>query len=172
MPLLADLKVLYHLALKRDTFNVPFELEALHVHTEYCRCTEHPEIWDAVRSWGVVLHRFEYSISSRIRGAVRGVESAYRYGGEEFCVLLEDCDTAEAMRVADRLRAAVSEVPIPSREGRDLRVTCSMGVATVPGNARTVEGLLCAADRALLASKSLGKDRASLPPVDRHGCLV
>ena len=59
--------LLYHLALKRDTFAIPFDVEAIHMHTEYCTCKEHPELWEFVRSWGIGLHIVEYSIEDRLQ---------------------------------------------------------------------------------------------------------
>lgn len=63
--------LVYHLALKRRTFPTPFELAALHIHTEYCTCNEHPEIWDLVRSWDVELHRVKFSIADRLKSGKR-----------------------------------------------------------------------------------------------------
>lgn len=57
----------YHLARKQPSFPVPFEVEALHLHTEECTCGRHPEIWDLVRSWGITLHTHEYSIHKRLK---------------------------------------------------------------------------------------------------------
>ena len=57
--------LVYHLALKRQTFTTPFDIEALHIHTEYCRCDD--ELWSTMQSWGVAVHRREVSIQRRLK---------------------------------------------------------------------------------------------------------
>jgi diguanylate cyclase (GGDEF)-like protein len=78
-----------------------------------------------------------------------------RYGGEEFCVLLPDCPRAQAVQVAESLRAAVRALDV----GRPL--TVSIGVAVFPDDAADDDGLVGAADRALLAAKRAGRDRVT-----------
>jgi len=89
---------------------------------------------------------------------VREGDTAGRWGGEEFALLLPDTGTAGAQRVAERLRRALEEQVILSPEGEPLRVTASMGVAAYPQCAeRTV--LVGAADEALYRAKRTGKNR-------------
>jgi diguanylate cyclase (GGDEF)-like protein len=76
-----------------------------------------------------------------------------RFGGEEFVVLMRDCDLERARRDAEELRAAISEEAFP-----DLAVTVSVGIAChVPG--QTLDELLHRADLALLRAKANGRDR-------------
>jgi two-component system cell cycle response regulator len=99
----------------------------------------------------VVLQR----VASRLDEASRAGDLPGRYGGEEFAVLLPDTDVADALMVAERLRAAVandSEAPV---------VTVSVGVATFPNDAVDADGLVRAADAALYASKRAGRDRVT-----------
>jgi diguanylate cyclase (GGDEF)-like protein len=77
-----------------------------------------------------------------------------RYGGDEFVVLLPDCAGADALRVAERLRAAVA------RDVTAVPVTVSAGVGEVPENAGDGERLVAAADSALYAAKREGRDRS------------
>jgi diguanylate cyclase (GGDEF)-like protein len=76
-----------------------------------------------------------------------------RYGGEEFAVILPGCPPEEALGVAERLRAGISGEDAP------LRVTASVGAASLHRNAVDAEGLITAADTALYAAKASGRDR-------------
>jgi diguanylate cyclase (GGDEF)-like protein len=79
---------------------------------------------------------------------------AARYGGDEFVVLLPECSGADALRVAERLRAAVA------RHVTAVPVTVSGGVGEMPGNAGDGERLVAAADAALYAAKRDGRNRS------------
>ena len=78
-----------------------------------------------------------------------------RYGGDEFVVLLPDCTRTDAIRVAERLRAAVAA------EVTAVPVTVSAGVGAMPENAGNGERLVAAADAALYAAKRDGRDRSA-----------
>lgn len=85
----------------------------------------------------------------------RDFDVAARYGGEELAVILPSCSSRESVRVAERLRAALSRIEV------DLDVTASAGIATFPTHATSAEGLLRAADEALYESKEAGRDRTT-----------
>jgi two-component system cell cycle response regulator len=90
---------------------------------------------------------------------VRGCDVLARYGGEEFAVVMPETDAGVAVRVAERLRAAVEKHGIPGQE-EELKVTISMGVATVPrGDIATPAELVTAADQALYRAKENGRNR-------------
>jgi diguanylate cyclase (GGDEF)-like protein len=84
----------------------------------------------------------------------KGSDLAARYGGDEFVVLLPDCSGADALRVAERLRAAVAS------EVTAAPVTVSAGVGEMPGNAGDGERLVASADAALYAAKREGRNRS------------
>lgn len=89
---------------------------------------------------------------------------AARYGGEEFVVLLPETDTAGALRVAQRIKAAVAglALPHPASEVSD-RVTLSIGVCAAHAHIGMDGGILvAAADAALYRAKRLGRDRIEL----------
>jgi diguanylate cyclase (GGDEF)-like protein len=98
-------------------------------------------------------------LAARMRGVVRGGECLYRYGGDEFTALLPGADRAAAALVGARLHAAVSNQPFAFSEERTLRITCSVGVASLPEDARDATGLVEAADQAMFRAKAAGKDQ-------------
>lgn len=98
-------------------------------------------------------------VAARLRGVVRAREGAYRYGGEEFAMLIPGGDRAASALVAGRLNGAVSAQPFNLGGGCLVRVTCSVGVASLPDDASDASGLVKAADTALLRAKARGKDR-------------
>jgi len=98
-------------------------------------------------------------VGRRMLDAGRSVDWLGRYGGEEFMAILAASDRPGATLAAERLRAAVSALPIAT--GRTARtVTLSAGVATfAPGSEQpTVEQLVGAADAALYRAKNNGRN--------------
>ncbi|SBT54422.1 diguanylate cyclase [Micromonospora narathiwatensis] len=96
----------------------------------------------------------------RVRGEIREVDLAFRQGGEEFVVLLPETDARGAAIVAERLGAVVREHPVPvdGHGGLRVPVTVSIGIAVYPDHAATGQQVLDAADDALYAAKSAGRD--------------
>jgi diguanylate cyclase len=86
----------------------------------------------------------------------REMDVPCRYGGEEFGVILPGTDAASACRVAERIRAAV-EASTTVCEGKSLKVTCSLGLASFMGD-DDVAHLIRRADDALYASKKAGRN--------------
>ena len=93
-----------------------------------------------------------------LRESVREIDTAGRFGGEEFMLLLPGTDAAGAANVAERVRAALEERVIVTPGGAAIRITASFGVATAPPAATAAE-LIAAADRALYDAKNGGKNR-------------
>lgn len=99
-------------------------------------------------------------IGMRITGATRAYDLVGRYGGEEFLVILPECD-AEATRAgAERIRFAVGELPFVVCGSKAI-LTVSIG-ATVALEASTEADLLSLADSALYQAKSAGRNRTVL----------
>jgi len=86
------------------------------------------------------------------------VAVAARYGGEELVVLLPDFGPSGALRVAERIREAVSRIELPPG-GPRTHVTTSVGMAMLPFDGDGPEALLHAADGALYAAKTGGRNR-------------
>jgi diguanylate cyclase (GGDEF)-like protein len=100
-------------------------------------------------------------IADLLRAKVREPDVAARYGGEEFAIILPNTGKSGAIRLAERLRKAAEE-SAPHRNGDRSPIsgyTISLGVATYPEDATSIEELLLAADNAELTAKRLGKNR-------------
>jgi diguanylate cyclase (GGDEF)-like protein len=102
-----------------------------------------------------------------IRRSIRTVDTAYRYGGDEFVVLLPETDIVGAFVVAEKIRAGTQELGMSlGIEGVDASV--SIGLVSHPEDGFTVEELMIAADRAMYQAKSLGKNQISGYPRPRR----
>ena len=101
-------------------------------------------------------------VASRLARCVRDGDVLARYGGEEFAVLLPNTDPAAVVDVAERCRGSIADHAFDVPGGPSIAVTVSIGAASMPEHARTVPDLLKAADRALYAAKTAGRDRVSL----------
>lgn len=93
-----------------------------------------------------------------LRGALREQDLAARVGGEEFAIWLPSTEIEQAQQVAERVRAAIAGTPF-SWSGRDLALTCSVGVAARPAIVSQVANLYAAADAALYRAKEGGRNR-------------
>jgi diguanylate cyclase (GGDEF)-like protein len=95
------------------------------------------------------------AVGTALADNVRNDDVVYRYGGEEFCVLLPGATPREAQAVADRVVSAMRTILLP--DGR--HITVSVGVAD--GRAADVAATLETADRAMCAAKAGGRNRAA-----------
>ncbi len=88
-------------------------------------------------------------------------DTCFRYGGEEFSILLAETDMAEAAEVAERVRTAIEEYPFSLKVAHpSVVVTVSLGVATMEAaGKKTAAALMQEADMALYRAKGLGKNR-------------
>ena len=93
-----------------------------------------------------------------LRDAVRPADLVSRYGGEEFVIVLPDCGIEAAVVVLERVRERLA---LSLLSGRIPAFTVSFGVAT-SADAATFDAIVAAADQALLAAKSTGRDRVLL----------
>ena len=88
----------------------------------------------------------------------RKIDIPCRYGGEEFAVLLDNVDVAQAKAVAERIRIEISKVVVETEKG-PLSVTESIGVAAFPDDGRDRATLIERADLALYHAKHTGRNR-------------
>jgi diguanylate cyclase (GGDEF)-like protein/PAS domain S-box-containing protein len=101
----------------------------------------------------------------------RGSDIYCRYGGEEFLLVLPQMAQDSAMERAEQLRSAMAATPVSHGASR-IAVTVSFGVATFPGDGRTGDDLIAAADRALYAAKAAGRNCVRIstgPDTQRQG---
>lgn len=96
-------------------------------------------------------------IAELLRDRVRGGDTVYRFGGEEFVVLLPEQTGPEAERAMERIRAAVESLAIPHGGSPRGVVTMSVGVAELAGS--PAAEWLARADAALYEAKSRGRNR-------------
>jgi diguanylate cyclase (GGDEF)-like protein len=99
-------------------------------------------------------------VAKALRSSVRTTDHATRIGGDEFIVVLPEARSAEAARVAGRIRLAVSELVFSSQD-HVARVTASVGLVHVASGAPSIDELLTEAHRVLRRAKAAGKNRVS-----------
>ncbi len=95
---------------------------------------------------------------------------ATRFGGEEMLLLLPSTELFDAVRVAERIRRAIEILALPHKNGGARQiVTASFGVAAVPVSALSSAELIAAADMALYAAKSNGRNQVWPPAIRTLG---
>jgi diguanylate cyclase (GGDEF)-like protein len=104
-----------------------------------------------------VLVRF----SQIIKSCLRTNDSAYRYGGEEFTVILPETAGEEASTVAQRIRAALEAEPFSPEDGEKVTVTISIGVTEYHAK-EELSTFIQRADQAMYCSKRSGRNKVSM----------
>lgn len=105
-------------------------------------------------------------IADTVGGFLRSSDSLYRFGGEEFLLLLPETTTSGAMVLVERIRLAIQALRL-HHEGNLLpTITASFGVAGYPEHGNDGPTVVNAADAALYQSKRLGRNRASRATLD------
>ena len=104
-------------------------------------------------------------MARRLREALRGAETVARVGGDEFAILLRDCDPERAMTIAEKIRDSIQKRPFVW-QGQHFRVTASIGVALLGPEMDSAAAVMRAADSACYAAKEGGRNRAKLYALD------
>ena len=95
------------------------------------------------------------AIAERIKANIRGIDLAFRYGGDEFSVLLPQVSPENAVKVAERIRNSFAD----DVDNKGMPVSCSIGVAAWPTDGVMREEIIHASDAALYFAKQNGKNQ-------------
>jgi len=108
------------------------------------------------------------AVTDALQSQLRSYDVAGRFGGEEFAILLPHARGDDALHVAERLRAHIAGMSIPigddPEHGSAVRVTISVGVASLDGANRELTDMLAAADAALYYAKETGRNKTHVIP--------
>lgn len=103
--------------------------------------------------------RLLFEVGEEIKRALRDSDITFRYGGDEFVVILSHTGLEDAIMVAERVRQQIEKKRFLARENMDIRLTASIGVASVPLHAATKQQILKAADEALYGVKKAVRNK-------------
>jgi len=109
-----------------------------------------------------------YEVSLRVRSKIRKFDKLFRFGGDEFCILLPETEWHGALEVAERVREAIAgrkflQGLIADPEG--IEITASMGIASYPLHARTKEEMVVRSDRAMQRIKNGTKNSIAIAEI-------
>jgi len=96
-------------------------------------------------------------VGHRLQELSRSQDLCFRYGGDEFVVLMPDTDAAAALTVATELHRGLMVTPFQMKNGLRLNVSASVGVATAPADGATLHTIIGAADSRMYAVKGSGR---------------
>ncbi len=99
-------------------------------------------------------------ISQVIKSCLRKLDSAYRYGGEEFTVILPETSCEEALLVAERIRNVVHSEVFQPEDGKEISITISVGATQYVEN-EELSAFIQRADKAMYLSKQKGRNRVT-----------
>jgi diguanylate cyclase (GGDEF)-like protein len=105
------------------------------------------------------------AVTGTLREQLRSYDLAGRFGGEEFVVLLPQTREVQALRIAERLRTYIATLGIPAGEDADgpvIRLTVSVGVASLDRIGSELTDLVAAADSALYLAKQAGRNQTRI----------
>jgi diguanylate cyclase (GGDEF)-like protein len=97
--------------------------------------------------------------AARLKNSMRAYDQVGRYGGEEFLVVLPNCDMEQAVQQADRMRLRLQESKILADAGVEIPVTASFGVTITDLSDRDPDVFIRVADEALYKAKANGRNR-------------
>lgn len=97
-------------------------------------------------------------VAKCVMTSIREDDMAFRYGGEEFTVILPSSDLSAGAAVAERMRATIEHYPFRA-DHQAIQVTVSIGVSAWPASAENIKDLIMEADKGLYEAKHSGKNR-------------
>jgi diguanylate cyclase (GGDEF)-like protein len=113
----------------------------------------------------LVGSRLLHEIGSMIKNGCRLIDFAFRYGGDEFVLLLPQTSKENACKVGRRLHRMIRETIWLKDEGLNIHITASVGVASYPADSADKAGLLHLADEAMYLVKNTTRDRVAAAKV-------
>jgi diguanylate cyclase (GGDEF)-like protein/PAS domain S-box-containing protein len=102
------------------------------------------------------------TVSGLLKVILRKTDIAGRHGGDEFMLILPETSGKGAEGLADKLLDSVRETELRSKDGREVRITLSIGVASLAPGKDTMDSFIKRADDAMYLSKQNGRDRVSM----------
>lgn len=102
------------------------------------------------------------SVAQTLASSVRKVDTAFRYGGDEFAIVLPGTDARAARSIVERIRSRWSSVSWARYGSLDTSLEFSAGIAQFPDDAETADGLVFLADTALFRAKKEGGHKCTL----------
>jgi diguanylate cyclase (GGDEF)-like protein len=105
------------------------------------------------------------AVTDALREQLRSYDLAGRFGGEEFAILLPQTRDDHALIIAERLRAHIADMSVPVGDGEaqdGIRLTVSVGIASLNDTNRELTDLLAAADAALYRAKQTGRNKTQV----------
>ena len=112
-----------------------------------------------------------HEVSVRVRSKIRKFDKLFRFGGDEFCIVLPETEWHGALEVAERVREAISSKDFLVRElgeGKGTHMTASLGIASFPLHARTQAALIQRADRAMQRVKKTTKNAIGITEIEEQ----
>ncbi len=100
-----------------------------------------------------------------LRGNCRLIDFAFRYGGDEFVIVLPQASKENACIVARRLHKMLRETVWHPQENLNIQITASLGVASYPSDAKTKVELLHLADEAMYNVKNTTRDAVAVAKI-------
>ncbi len=152
-----------------NLFNIRYLNQALEMEIERARRygVSFSVIFMDMDNFKEVNDKYGHLIGSRVlieiaqllQRNLRRIDIISRYGGDEFVIILPQTSRDAGFIVAERLRRLIEGHVFLEKDGYNLKLTASLGVASYPENAKDREGLLKLADRAMYRGKSLRKNK-------------
>ena len=109
-------------------------------------------------------------VAKRVTESVRSYDTVGRYGGEEFVVVMPNCGKAGIEQNAERIRLAISSVPILTDPAK-ITITVSVGATVATAGAGSNNDVLTAADGALYQAKEAGRNRVCFKSLECKAIL-
>jgi len=106
------------------------------------------------------------AVSQVLIDSIRQEDIACRYGGEEFCIVCPSTDDQQALLIAERIGKGIRSLELNMNQLSLGTVTTSIGVATYPDHAKTMDEVISIADEALYLAKKNGRDRVEIAVIN------